>query len=463
MADRTLPLPPGPKAYLLPNAAAFQTQPIAAFGDLWREYGDLVRLSIMPGYTIYLAVHPNAVEQVLARKDDRYPKPKLLLNAMGLLQGQGLFTSEGASWYRHRRLMQPAFQQSQMVKLQTKIQEQVRSVMLEWELKPDGEVIDIASEMTRLTLKIISSALFSVDLSDESNLLGQAIRTGFEYVYFRMSTPIALPPSFPTPRNWKFRQAKQTIDRIIQDMIQARRELVNREQANGEQANGELDLLSMLLAAQDEETGEGMSDRQVQDEVITLMNAGFETTATTLSWFWMLLGMYPEVMADVESEVESVLHGQDLSVEKLGQLPYTRRAFDESLRLYPPGIGILRTALGAGELQGHWIPKGTHILLGTYFTQRHPAFWRHPDRFDPDHFLPEQVADRPKYAYVPFGAGPHVCIGKNLALLESMMIMTAIVQRFKVEWVAGQTVVVDPRFTLRPRDGIKVRLWKRSD
>ncbi len=453
MVRPTLPLPPGPKSYLLPKAAAFQTQPIAAFGALWREYGDLVRLPIMPGYTIYLAVHPNAVEQVLARKDDRYPKPKLLLNAMGLLQGQGLFTSEGESWYRHRRLMQPAFQQSQMIGLQTKIQDQVRSLVQAWELKPDGEVIDIAAEMTRLTLKIISSALFSIDLSDESNELGQAIRTGFEYVYFRMSTPILLPPSFPTLRNRQFRQAKHTIDRIIQAMIQVRRE----------HPSAAHDLLSMLLAAQDEETGQGMSNQQVQDEAITLMNAGFETTATALSWFWYLLGTHPAVMAKVESEVDVVLHGELLSFEKLGQLPYTRRAFDESLRVYPPGLGMMRTAIDNGELQEHWLPKGTQILLGTYFTQRHPAFWRNPARFDPDHFLPEQVADRPKYAYVPFGAGPHVCIGKNLALMESMMIITAIMQRFQVELIAGQQVAVDPRFTLRPRDGVKVKLRKRSD
>lgn len=410
-------------------------------------------LPLPPGYTIYLAVHPGAMEEVLARKDDRYPKPKSLLDAMGLLQGQGLFTSQGERWLRHRRLMQPAFQQSQMVSLQTKIQTQVRSLIDEWERKSDGEVFDIASEMTRVTLKIISSALFSVDLSDDSNELGQAIRTGFEYVYFRMSTPIALPPSFPTARNRQFRQAKRMIDRMIQSMIQARRE----------QPSGEPDLLSMLLAAQDEETGLGMSDRQVQDEVITLMNAGFETTATSLSWLWIALGQNPDVMQQIESEIASVLGGELLSFEKLGQLSYTRRAFDESLRLYPPGLGMMRSVTEDSEFQGHWIFKGTQILLGTYFTQRHPEFWRHPDRFDPDHFLPEQIADRPKYAYIPFGAGPHVCIGKNLALIESMMILTAIVQRFKVEWVPNQSISIDPRFTLRPRNGVKVRLWKRSD
>lgn len=453
MVRRTLPLPPGPRGYLLPKAAAFQAQPIEAFGSLWREYGDLVRVPIMPGYTICFAVHPAAMEQVLARKDDRYPKPKLLLEAMGMLQGQGLFTSQGESWVRHRRLIQPAFQQSQMVSLQTKIQAQVRSLIQKWEHKPDGEVFDIAAEMTRLTLKIISSALFSVDLSDETNELGQAIRTGFEYVYFRMSTPIAFPPSFPTARNRQFRQAKRTIDRMIQSMIQARRE----------QPSGEQDLLSMLLAAQDEETGLGMSDRQVQDEVMTLMNAGFETTATTLSWLWIALGEHPEVMKTIESEIASVLGRELLSFEKLGQLSYTRRAFDESLRLYPPGLGMMRSSIEDGEFQGHWISKGTQILLGTYFTQRHPDFWRHPDRFDPDHFLPEQVADRPKYAYIPFGAGPHVCIGKNLALMESMMILTAIVQRFKVELIPDQTIRIDPRFTLRPRNGVKVRLQKRSD
>jgi cytochrome P450 len=448
-ADR--PLPPGPKRYALLQLSEFEQQPIEYLGRLWREYGDLVRLPIMPGVTFFLATHPDQAEHILSQHQERYGKPDLFLKSMGLMQGQGLFTSEGAVWLKQRRLMQPVFRQQYLAALHNVMLSCVESLLGEWAEKPAGEAIDIAAAMTQLTLKIVSLALFSVDISDESNQVGRASRSALAYVYSRMMNPLALPPWLPTPANLQFRQAKQILDQTVLEIIRSRRQ--NPTEHN--------DLLALLLACRDEDTGEGMSDRELQDEIITLINAGHETTATALAWTWYLLGTHPEVMAKLEEEVETTLNGGSPTVEKLPLLQYTRQVFDEAQRLCPIGIGIPRVALVDDEIQGYFIPKGAIITIAQYFIFRHPEFWEHPEQFDPDRFLPEQVEHRPKFAYFPFGAGQHVCIGKNFALMEATTILAAIVQRFQIKLVPNQLLEVDPRFTLRPKHGVKVTIHQR--
>jgi cytochrome P450 len=450
--NRDRNLPPGPQGYLLFQLSKLQHQPIEYLGRLWQQYGDLVRLPIMPGLTLFLSTHPDHAEHIFSTHQDLYGKPDFFLKPMGLVQGQGLFTSEGEFWLKHRRLMQPAFHQKQLVNLHAVMLSCVQSFINEWSEKPDGTIIDIAAEMMRLTLKIVSLALFSVDISDESNKLGLALRTALEYVYYRLTAPLAPPVWIPTRQNLNFRQAKQTLDRVVLEIIQSRRQ----------DPTVRHDLLSMLLAAQDEETGEGMSDRQLHNEVITLINAGHETTATTLAWTWYLLGTHPDIMARLQNEADTVFPGDAPTFEQLPQLQYTRRIFDESLRLCPPGLGFApRVALKDDEIQGYFIPKGSIFNVAFYFTLRHPEFWDNPEQFDPDRFLPEKVTQRPKFAYLPFGAGAHTCIGKNFALMESTMILAAIAQRFNIELVPNQPIEIDPRFTLRPKYGIQVTVQKR--
>lgn len=444
---------PGPSGYLLLGLSKLQQDPIEYLGALWREYGDLVRLPILPGFTIYLATHPDHMEHVLATHSDRYAKTDFFLKPMGEVQGEALFTSEGAFWRQQRRLMQPAFQQQQIAKLHGIMWSCVESVMAEWAQKPAGEVIDIAAEMTRLTLKIVSLTMFSVDISGESDRLRGALRTAIVQVYARLTNPLMPPHWVPTKANREFRAAKQTIDEIVLDLIRARRQ----------QPIEEIDLLSMLLAARDEETGEGMSDLQILNETITLINAGHETSATSLAWIWHLLGTHPEVADQMQDEVDSVLQGGEPTFENLSELKYTRRVFDESLRLRPPGLGVApRAALEDDEIQGYHIPKGSIFNLASYFTLRHPKFWDNPEKFDPDRFLPERSESRVKYAYMPWGAGPHVCIGKSFAVMEVMMILSAIAQRFQVTLVPNQTIEVDPRFTLRPKQGVKVTIKEKA-
>ncbi|MCU0544500.1 MAG: cytochrome P450 [Oscillatoriaceae cyanobacterium Prado104] len=446
------PLPPGPQGYLLLKLSALQHRPIEYLSSLWWEYGDLVRLPIMPGFTMFFAVHPEAAEHILSQHPDRYVKPDFFLKPMGLVQGKGLFSSEGEYWRKQRRLMQPAFQQKQLVNLQAVMLHCVEELLRDWESKPDGEVFDIAPAMTQLTLKILGLTLFSIDISEESNRLGQALRTALEYVYYRLNNPLALATWILTPRNLKFHQAKQTLDEIVLEIVRSRRQNpIDRP-----------DLLSILLTCRDEETGEGMSDRELQDEIITLINAGHETTATTLTWTWYLLGSHPDIMAKMQDEIQTVLHGSPPTLESLPQLQYTRQVFDESIRFCPAGLAMApRVALEDDEIQGYFIPKGATFIIGAYFTWRHPEFWDNPEQFNPDRFLPECADRRPKFAYLPFGAGPHTCIGKNYALIESITILAAIVQRFHIELLRNQTIEIDPRFTLRPKYGIQVTARKR--
>jgi cytochrome P450 len=370
---------------------------------------------------------------------------------MGLVQGQGLFSSEGHHWQQQRRLMQPAFQQKQLVDLYNVMGHCVEELLQEWETQPEDTVIDIADAMTQLTLKILSLTLFSLDISGESDRLGQALRTALAYVYYRLNMPLALPLWIPTPRNRKFLRAKQTLDDVVLEIIRTRRH----------HAQEKSDLLSLLLACRDEETGEGLSDRQLQDQLITLINAGHETTATTLAWTWYLLGSHPQVQTQMAAEIQSVLQGQSPTVASLQNLPYTRQVFNESARYCPVGLGTApRVALEDDEIQGYLIPKGSIMMVASYFTGRHPDFWQEPETFNPDRFSPDRVAQRSKFAFLPFGAGPHTCIGKNYALMEALAIMVGITQRFQVELVPNQTIEIDPRFTLRPKYGVKVRLKK---
>ncbi len=450
---KVLKTPPGPSGYMLFRMSKLQAQPLEFLGDLWHEYGDLVRMPVMPGLTIFLSTHPDHAEHILVTHSERYAKPDFFLKPMGLVQGQGLFSSEGDFWKKQRRLMQPAFQQKQIMRLHGVVQDCVQDLLIEWEAKPEGEIFDIAPEMTRLTLKIVGKMLFSVDISDESGRLRQALRIGVEYVYSRLTSPLSPPLWLPTHTNRQFQRAKETIDEIVLEIIRDRRSRPNEEE----------DLLSMLIAAQDGETGEGMSDRQLLNEVITLINAGHETTATSLAWTWQLLGTHQDIMANLQDEVDDILTDSIATYEQLSKLTYTRRVFDESLRLCPPGMGLApRAALEDDEIDGYFIPKGAILNIAFYYTLRHPDFWENPTRFDPDRFLPERVSKRPKYAYMPWGAGPHVCIGKSLAVMEAVMILSAIAQRFHIDLVSTQPVEIDPRFTLRPRGGIQVTLRKRK-
>jgi cytochrome P450 len=291
-----------------------------------------------------------------------------------------------------------------------------------------------------------------VDLSDETDTIGQAFTNLLtllgEYVY------LPFPPlSVPTPANRRMQAGLRTLNAVVQRLIEERRK---------PQQTAPQDLLSLLLEAQDEESGQGLSDRQVRDEVFTLLFAGHETTANALTWALYLLSQHPAVEQRLQAEVDMVLAGRTPTVEDLGRLPYTRMVLEETLRLYPPGATIPRRAIADDVIGGFAIPANSLVFITPYVTHRHPDFWGRPEVFDPERFTPERVAARHRFAYFPFGGGPHLCIGQHFAPMEAQLALAMIAQRYRLRLVSGQRIEPQVMVTIRPCSGVQMTLHRRE-
>jgi cytochrome P450 len=450
--DATRKAPAGPRGHWLWGCMPqVHKDPLTFYSRVRREYGDYVRLRAVPGVYYSLLTHPEAVEHVLQKNHKNYRKPAFFTRTMMLLVGRGLFTSEGDLWLRQRRLMQPAFNRQHLGQLVPLMADAAEGFVREREAAGAGQVVDLLDEMMRLSFRVATTTLFGADVRGEADPLLGAYRTAFEYLNYRMASPLRAPVWFPTPRNRAFARAKKVLDRVVLELIEARRRSGDRPD----------DLLALLLAARDEETGAGMDDRQLKDEVLTLLTAGHETVGAALAWSWYLLGEHPRVQDDLADEARARLGGRAPTADDLPHLPLARAVFEEALRLYPPAHGQPREAIGADEINGFPIPAGGIVALSQYVTQRHPDFWEAPDEFRPGRFLPPQAATRPKFAYFPFGGGPRVCIGNSFALMEGPLVLASVLQKFRVELVPGHPVVPDATFTLRPKDGVKAVLRPR--
>jgi cytochrome P450 len=415
--------------------------------NLTQHYGDVVRISFL-NQEGYLLNHPDGVKHILQNHHLQYSKDVYALKFLKALLGEGLLTNEGASWLAQRRLMQPAFHRKRLSALSTVMTDATCAMLERWHgIAQRGEVLDVAQEMMQLTLRNVGLALLSRDLSNEMNRLGQAFATYRTLLMQYLYTPFP-PLGVPTPRNRRLQATIRELDTIIEGIISERRK---QNTVTG-------DLLSILLQARDEETGEGMTDRQVRDEVMTLLLAGHETTATALTWTWYLLSQYPKVEDRLHTELDQVLAGQPPTVEQLPRLPYTRMILEETLRLYPPTFSLSRRALADDEIGGYALPAKSTILLCPYTTHRHPAFWEDPDEFNPERFQPERAAGRPHFAYFPFGGGPRQCIGNQFALMEAQLILATIAQRYRLRLASQHSVEAEVVLTIRPRHGLPMTL-----
>jgi cytochrome P450 len=318
--------------------------------------------------------------------------------------------------------------------------EAAAKMLLDWQAAADaGRPVDIDQAMMRLALEILGKALMGVDLSRGAPALTAAVITVLDHIVGQVKSPPAVPNFIPTPANRRFRAALRTLDQAVFDIIAA-------HQRKG--ASGPEDLLSMMLQA-----GE-MNARQLRDEVITILIAGHETVASALTWACYLLSQNPAAAEKLDRELKTVLKGRPPTAEDLPALETTRRVFDETLRLYPPAWLITRKCLAEDRIGGWRIPAGSLVIIGVSAIHHHPAFWPDPDRFEPDRFLPEQTSARPRYAYLPFGGGPRLCIGNTFALTEAPLILAAIFQHFRLELAPGTVVETLPLVTLRPRFGL---------
>jgi cytochrome P450 len=438
---------PGPTGHWLTGCMrSIQNDPLNFYRQTWATYGDYVEIRILPGAYFYFLCDPSAVEHVLSKYHKNYRKPDVLNKPVRMLTGNGMFVNEGESWLRQRRLSQPAFLRKHIASFSPQIVAAVEQLAEEWEREQEGRRLDVVPEMMRLSLRIASTAMFSTDISADADVIGSA----FDYVSRRMNGRITFPLAVPMTQNREFRRCKALLDRVVLELIESR-----RREPTGQ------DVLALLLAAQDEESGTRMTDQQLKDEVITFLTAGHETTAAALSWAWYLLAQHPDAQEALHDEALARLHGRTPTADDLPHLPFATAVFEETMRLYPPAWGLPRETIDDDEINGYPLRKKTIVTLSQWVTHRHPEYWSEPDCFQPERFLPGQTDVRPKFAYFPFGGGPRACIGNHFAMLEGPLVLAALAQRFQFTLVPEHAVIPDATFTLRPKTGVKVVLRKR--
>lgn len=437
----------GPRGFpLLGHLPHVWRDPLPLFIDGMRRYGDVVRYDFGP-YPFLLLNHPDHIRHVLLENARNYPKGPDY-EALHLILGQGLLTSEGEVWRRQRRLAQPAFHHQALLGFVDAMSGATEEMLGRWAALPRGAVLDVHEEMMGLTLRIVCQTLFGSEITGDAGAVSKALTEVIRFINARTTALIGLPTWVPTPANLRFRQARELLDRLVYRIIDGRRR-------SGGVAN---DLLGLYMAATDESGGGRMSDRQLRDEVMTLVLAGHETTAVALSWTFDLLSRHPEAAARVRAEVREVLGDGPPTLESLERLTYTGWVLQESMRLYPPAWMITRQALADDDIAGHRVARGMILGVSPYVLHRSPAYWHNPEGFDPERFSPEGSRDRPRYAYLPFGGGPRTCIGNAFAMMEAKIILALVSRRTRLALVPGHRAQMEPSITLRPRHGVPVTL-----
>ena len=435
--EQTVGLAPGPKgSVLLGNLPQVQKKGFLAFYmDAWKNYGDLVRVKMGP-MTTHVIVRPEHVQHVLVKNASNYHKG-ISHDKLRVALGNGLVTSEGPLWQRQRRLMAPTYTPRSVTRYAEIMVSAADEMLVRWQGRQEPMAVN--REMLKVTMSVISRSMFNVDISENFAEAGDSLAYILEFASSRTMSLIDPPMFIPTRTNQRLKHALNIIDSFLYDIITRRR-----------QAPPGDDLLYLLMEARDEETGEVMNIKQLRDEVLITFFAGHETTAQLLSWTWFMLSQHPEVEARLHAELDEVLGGRKPTVEDVQRLVYTRQVIDETLRLYSPVAVTARDVVGQDEIDGYTIPAGSMVMIAPYLTHRHPEFWERPLEFNPDHFTPEQVESRPRYAYYPFGAGQRVCIGSHFALLEATLVLAEAAQCFKLRVAPG--LQVEPVFmgTLRP-------------
>jgi len=427
----------------------FPFDPLAFAVSIAREFGDIAHYQVGPLH-VYQLNHPDFARQILVEEPEKFYKPRVIKQAFGRFAGQGLLTSDGAMWKQQRKLIQPAFHHAQLVTY--------GAVMVDHALRmldslEDGAVVEIHEVMPRLTLAIVVQTLFGADVTREATDVGRLMVAVLDAANDRLNRILRLPSWVPTRRNRREKRALARLDGLLDSFIAAHR-------AAGERP---ADLLSMLLAATDEDSGSRMSDSQLHEEMMTLFLAGHETTAMALTWTWYLLSQHPEVEERLVREVSRVLGGRPPTVADLPQLPYTDMVVREALRLYPPAAGFAREPIEDVRIGGYDVPKGSLVTVNTFALHHDPRFFDEPERFNPERFSAGWEERIPRYAFLPFGGGPRVCIGNGFAMMEARLIVATMVQRCQLSLEPGQDVVPMQLVTVRPRHGIRMRMAVREN
>jgi enediyne biosynthesis protein E7 len=436
---------PGPGVHALPGT----------FRDIWRDRlglmtrvtaddGDAVRFQMGPK-TLYFFNNPDYAKHVLSDNAGNYRKGIGLIQAKRVL-GEGLLTSEGEMWRQQRRTIAPTFRRDRIAGYAGVIVDAANALLARLRAQADRGPVNVTNEMTRLTLGVLGQTLLDTDLSP-FHMLGPAFEVAQDQAMFEMTTLGMVPHWLPLPRNHRFRHARRQLEEVVSSLVAA-------HGADG-RAGGD-DMISRLLEAHSGATGSTQGRRQLRDELVTILLAGHETTASTLSWTWYLVGGSSEVAGRLHAEAVEVLGDRAPTYDDLPSLRYTTMVIQEAMRLYPPVWILPRRAVAADEIDGYRVPPGADVMICPYTLHRHPTFWPEPDHFDPGRFSPDRSDQRHRYAYIPFGAGPRVCVGSNLGMLEATLVVAMVAREFRLGLVPGQVAVADPMLSLRVRGGLQM-------
>jgi len=428
-------LPPRLRSQLIVLPGLMRNPP-EYFVQVAQRYGGVVTLS--PN-RIYLVTDPDGVKHVVQDNHTNYIKGPWY-KVLRPLMGDGLFSSDGEYWKRQRRLVQPAFQRKHHPRMAGIVADATSSMLQRWETNASlAQAIDARAEVILLTLEILLRSMFSGDLIGCEQELREAVLDCSRHMdLIGAVNVVKLLAWFRIAKRWRFQRAIRTIERFIFRVVEERR----RNQTD----NG--DLVSLLLWARDEQTGESMTDRQIRDELMTMIQAGNDTVSDAISWTWYLLAKHPEARQRIELEVDSTLGGRPPRFEDLPVLDYTNRVIMEAMRIYPSAWVFGRTPVEEDVIGGYHIPANSLVVVSPYVTHRLPDIWENPETFDPDRFLPERSQGRPRFAYFPFGAGPRQCIGAGLAMLEAQMIVAMAAQKYQLTAPPGFSPRLKPRLSL---------------
>lgn len=433
------------------NTLAFLRNPLRVLQTLQRQQHRLIHLRI-GGRHQYLVFQPEDAKHILQENNRNYGRSPAF-DVLKIFLGNGLLTSEGDFWRRQRRLMQPAFHRQKLANLAETMIAETATWVAELNQQPTRQPVNMSQAFMNITMRIVCKTLFGSDIIGKMDGLSTALDSLNYLANQRMLSPIRFPMNWPTPSNRRSQRDRSQIDSFVYNLIDQRRQ---NQSANEDRD----DLLTMLLNAEDEETGERMSDLQLRDECVTLFSAGHETTAVSMAWTVHLLTQHPEILARLQAESRSVL-GDDPrpSADQFRSLTYTLQVVQESMRLYPPAWIMSRMALGPDRIGPYIIPASGTALVCPYLLHRDPASWPNPDQFDPDRFASGGPKEQlHSYAYLPFEGGPRLCIGNHFALMEMQILLAMLARVFTFKAASNQSVVPKPLVTLRPAKPIQAIL-----
>jgi cytochrome P450 len=431
---QSIALPPGP-------AEGFDLggsdESLARLRRYFAQYGDCYRV-FAPGRGVYNYVinHPDDIKRVLLSNHRNYTKGEGM-DRVKILLGNGIMTSEGDFWRRQRRMMQPSFHRRVIDQFSALIREVNDKFAARWaEKAARGEAINLSDDTSELTLEIVLRSIFGSDLERLEKQFGA---NPFEVVAKEQN------------RDLKFAFRFRSLTKLVAELINRRRQTPEEH----------FDFLEMLMASRDRETDQPMSDKELIDEVLTLIVAGHETTAAALTWTWYLIGRHPQTAERLQAEADRTSPDQTLGLDAAESLRFTHQVLQEALRLYPPGWLITRRTLEADELGGFAIPARTDVFISPYMLHRHPAFWSEPEEFRPERFAGADAEERHRFSYIPFAVGPRHCIGENIAMFEMLVHVHTMSRRFRLTRAGDEPIELEAQINLRPRSSLMMTVETR--